>query len=72
MKTKILGGIFSLAVMVAISYGVDKSMKKDADLSEMALSNMKAFAKDNINPDCPIIILPNFTTMIRTIESLCL
>ena len=33
MKTKILGGIFALAVMVVTGYGVNRSMQKDTDLS---------------------------------------
>ncbi len=45
MKAKILGGIFALAVMVAAGYGVNKSMSNDADLSEMALSNVEALAQ---------------------------
>lgn len=53
MKTKILGGIFTLVVMVAVGYGVNKSVQNNADLSDMALSNVEAFADDNVNPDCP-------------------
>ena len=44
MKTKILGGIFAFAVMVAIGYGVNRSMENDADLSDVALSNVEALA----------------------------
>ncbi len=40
MKKKLLGAIFALAVMVAAGYGVNKSMQHDADLSDMALSNV--------------------------------
>ena len=46
MKTKILGGIFTLAVMVATSYGVSRSMEKDTDLSEMALKNVEALGQN--------------------------
>ena len=53
MKTKILGGIFALAVMVVTGYGVNRSMQKDTDLSEMALSNVEALADEHVNPDCP-------------------
>ncbi|WP_449188453.1 NVEALA domain-containing protein [Tannerella forsythia] len=53
MKTKILGGIFALVVMVAVGYGVNKSVQNNADLSDMALSNVEAFADENVNPDCP-------------------
>ena len=44
MKTTILGGIFALAVMVAAGYGVNRSMQKDTDFSEMALKNVEALA----------------------------
>ncbi len=44
MKKKFLGAIFALAVMVATGYGVNKSMQHDADLSDMALSNVEALA----------------------------
>ncbi len=44
MKTNILEAIFALAVMVAAGYGVNKSMQHDADLSDMALSNVEALA----------------------------
>lgn len=44
MKTKILRGVFALAVTVATGYGVNQSMQKDTDLSEMALSNVEALA----------------------------
>ena len=48
MKTKILGGIFALAVMVATGYGVNKSAQNDADLLEMALKNVEALADEEI------------------------
>lgn len=44
MKRKILGGVFALAVMAAAGYGVNKSAQDDADLSDMALSNVEALA----------------------------
>ncbi len=44
IKKKLLGAIFALAVMVAAGYGVNKSMSNDADLSDMALSNVEALA----------------------------
>ena len=52
MKTKILGGIFALAVMVATGYGVNRSMQKDTDLSEMAIKNIEALAAGNVSGDC--------------------
>ena len=53
MKTKILGGIFTLVVMVAVSYGVDKSksMRNDVNLSDMTLSNVEALASGEL-ADC--------------------
>ena len=44
MKTKILRGVFALAVTVATGYGVNRSMQKDTDFSEMALKNVEALA----------------------------
>ena len=52
MKTKLLGGIFALAVMVATGYGVNRSMQKDTDLSEMAIKNIEALAAGNVSGDC--------------------
>jgi len=51
MKTKILGGIFTLAVMVVLGYGVNKSVQNNADLSDMALSNVEALASGEL-ADC--------------------
>ncbi len=53
MKKKLFGAIFALAVMVATGYGVNKRMQHDADLSDMALSNVEALAEEHINPLCP-------------------
>ena len=44
MKTKILRGIFALAVMVTTGYGVNRNMQKNTDFSEMALKNVEALA----------------------------
>ena len=68
MKKKILGGLFAFAVMVATSYGVNRSMENDADLSDMALKNVEALALGEqgendpfppINPMCPNGCLAN-------------
>ncbi len=48
MKKKLFGAIFALAVMVAASYGVNKSMSNDAELSEMALMNVEVLADNEI------------------------
>ena len=54
MKTKILGGIFALAVMVATGYGVNRSMQKDTDLSEMAIKSPRFAGADR--PDAGNVI----------------
>ncbi|GEM_PF-384007 len=46
MKKKILSGIFALALLVATGLGVQKSMKNDAGLSDLALSNVEALARN--------------------------
>jgi len=45
MKKKILGGLFAFAVMVATSYGVNRSMENNANLSDMVLKNVEALAQ---------------------------
>jgi hypothetical protein len=45
MKKKILSGIFALALLVAAGYGVNKSMKSDVSLSDLALANVEALAQ---------------------------
>lgn len=44
MKKKILSGIFALALLVATGYGVNKGMKSNDDLSDLALANVEALA----------------------------
>lgn len=44
MKKKVLLGIFALAFLATASYGVSKSMKSDAKLSDLALENVEALA----------------------------
>jgi len=44
MKKKILMGIFILALLATTGFGVNKSMKSDADISNLALSNVEALA----------------------------
>ncbi len=48
MKRKILSGVFALALLATAGYGVNKSMKRNADLSNLALSNVEALAKGEI------------------------
>ena len=45
MKKKVLSGLFALALLVATGYGVNQSMKSDADLSDLALANVEALAQ---------------------------
>ena len=45
MKKKILSGVFALALLAATGFGVNKSMKNDAGLSDLALSNVEALAQ---------------------------
>ena len=49
MKKKILSGVFALALLATIGFGVNKSMKSDAGLSDLALSNVEALASGEIN-----------------------
>lgn len=44
MKKKILSGVFALALLTTAGFGVNKSMKSDANLSDLALSNVEALA----------------------------
>lgn len=44
MKKNIVSGIFALALLVTAGYGVNKSMKSNANLRNLALSNVDALA----------------------------
>jgi|AGTN01.2.fsa_nt_gi hypothetical protein len=44
MKKKILSGIFALTLLVTAGYGVNKGMKSDVNLSDLALNNVEALA----------------------------
>lgn len=46
MKKRILSGIFAFAFLVTVGMGVDKSMKSDAGLSDLALANVEALAQN--------------------------
>ena len=65
MKTKILRGVFALAVTVATGYGVNQSMQKDTDLSEMALSNVEALGQ-YLEDGCDGCHIPNYGRVPRT------
>jgi hypothetical protein len=46
MKKKVLlSGLFALALLATAGYGVNKSMKSDVDLSDLALANVEALAQ---------------------------
>ena len=46
MKKKILSGVFALVLLATAGLGVHKSMKSDADLSDLALANVEALAEN--------------------------
>ena len=52
MKKKVLSGVFALALLAATGYGVNKSMKSNANLSDLALNNVEALAQSE-NDLCP-------------------
>ena len=59
MKKKILSGIFALALLVATGYGVSQTMKSDVNLSDLALSNVEALARNESGGDyCDIYCTP--------------
>ena len=44
MKKVLLSSIFAVALVGTVSYGVNKSMKSDANISDLALRNIEALA----------------------------
>lgn len=44
MKRKIISSVFALALLATVGFGVNKSMQSDANLSDLALSNVEALA----------------------------
>lgn len=50
MKKKVLSGLFAIAVLIATGYGVNRSMKSDISLSDLALANVEALAKYENDP----------------------
>jgi hypothetical protein len=44
MKKIILSSIFALALIATVGFGVNKSMKSDVNLSDLALANVEALA----------------------------
>ena len=51
MKKKILSGVFALALLATAGYGVNKSMNGNANLSDLALSNVEALANGESGGD---------------------
>lgn len=52
MKKRVLSGVFALALLATAGFGVQKSMKSDVGLSDLALSNVEALASSE-SSDCP-------------------
>ncbi len=52
MKKKVLSGVFALALLAATGYGVNQSVKSNANLSDLALNNVEALAQSE-NDLCP-------------------
>ncbi|ULB33780.1 NVEALA domain-containing protein [Proteiniphilum propionicum] len=46
MQKKILSGLFALALLSTAGFGVNKSLKSDANLSDLALANVEALAEN--------------------------
>jgi len=48
MKKVILSSIFALALLATAGFGVNKSMKSDANFTDLALANVEALAQGEI------------------------
>lgn len=46
MMKKILSVVFTLALLATAGFGVQKRLKSDANLSDLALSNVEALARN--------------------------
>ena len=46
MKKKNLSGVFALVLLATAGFGVHKSLKNDAGLSDLALANVEALAQN--------------------------
>ena len=59
MRKKVLSGLFALALLVTVGFGVNKSMKSDANLSDLALANVEALAQNESGSgDCATYCTP--------------
>lgn len=56
MKKKTLLGLFVLIFLATAGFGVNKSMKSDASLSDLGLANVKALAQSEQDIDDLIAI----------------
>ena len=45
MRKRILSGLFALALLATAGYGVQKTMKSEAGLSDLAFANVEALAQ---------------------------
>ena len=54
MRKRILSGLFALALLTTAGFGVKKSMKSEAGLSDLALANVEALAEleKGVDWDC--------------------
>lgn len=52
MKKKILSGVFALALLATVGFGVNKSMKSETNLNDLALSNVEALANIEAGTPC--------------------
>ena len=53
MRKRILSGLFALALLATAGYGVQKRMKSDANLSDLALANVEALANGEVGIGVP-------------------
>lgn len=53
MKKVLLSSIFAVALIATIGFGVNKSMNSDANLSDLALSNVEALAQGEVIIETP-------------------
>lgn len=51
MRKRILSGLFALALLATAGFGVQKSMKSEAGLSDLALANVEALAQNEDGND---------------------
>ena len=61
---KILSGVFALALFATAGFGVNKSMKSNTNLNDLALSNVEALADNEIDNGRWIVTIysPNYWT----------